>query len=364
MTISLGIVGLPNVGKSTLFNALTRAQVDASNYPFCTIEPNVGVVPLPDHRLSQLATITQAPSIIPATVSFTDIAGLVQGASKGEGLGNKFLSNIRDTAAIVHVVRCFEDPNITHVSGSVNPTDDIEVIELELILSDLELCMQIREKLQKKAKSNDAAILSTLEVLTICSQCLEDERPLRSLTLNDEDLALLKGFQFLTQKPVIYVMNVSESDLKDGSSHSESIQQIAQRYNDPILTICTQLESELVELPEEDQLALLSEYGLSESGLNALARAGFDALGLQTYLTAGPKEVRAWTIHKQCTAPQAAGVIHTDFETGFIRANVIEFSEFVACNGWKQAKDQGKIRQEGKDYLMRDGDVVEFLFNV
>lgn len=363
MKLSVGIVGLPNVGKSTMFNAITKSGVDAENYPFCTIEPNSGVVPLPDERLDRLAKISNTQKTIYATIEFVDIAGLVKGASKGEGLGNQFLANIRETSVIAHVVRCFDDPNVIHVEGKVDPLADIETINAELLLADFEMAERAAESQQRRAKSQDKEEKAKLAYLEKARDHLASSKPLRSLELSDEDKSVMKQYHFLTAKKTIYVANVSEDDIATGNDYVKQVQDYAAQSGDSVITVCAHLESELSQLDDTERQEYLDEIGLKESGLDLLAKAGFKLLGLQTYLTTGEKETRAWTIRKGDTAPKAAGVIHTDFEKGFIRANVISYDDFVDCDGWKVAKDKGLVRQEGKEYIMQDGDIVEFLFN-
>jgi hypothetical protein len=364
LSLKCGIVGLPNVGKSTLFNALTKAQIAAENYPFCTIEPNVGIVEVPDARLGRLAAIAKPQKVIPAVVEFVDIAGLVAGASKGEGLGNQFLANIRETDAIAHVVRCFEDPNVVHVAGRIDPVSDIETIHTELALADLQTVDKQLARYAKVAKAGgDKEAQRLVAALEKVQAALDAGRPARSVELSKEELAVIKPLFLLTMKPTMYVANVAEAGFKDNPLLAR-VEAYAAKEGSPVVAICAALEAQIADMPDEDKKLFLADMGMEEPGLARVIRAGYTLLGLQTYFTAGPKEVRAWTVPVGATAPQAAGVIHTDFERGFIRAEVVAYDDYVACNGEQGAKEAGKLRVEGKDYVVRDGDVMHFRFNV
>ncbi|NBC22842.1 MAG: redox-regulated ATPase YchF [Gammaproteobacteria bacterium] len=363
MGFKCGIVGMPNVGKSTLFNALTKAGIDAENFPFCTIDPNTGIVPVPDSRLEAVAKLARSAKVIPSTMEFVDIAGLVAGASKGEGLGNQFLAHIRETEAIAHVVRCFTDENVVHVSGRVSPKDDIEVIDTELALADLETVERVYDRTRRTANAGDKDAKALADVLQKVRDALNDGIPVRAVDLATEERARLREFHLLTAKPVLYIANVAEDGFEDNPL-LDAVRALAESQGAEVVAICNKIEAEIAELEEEEKADFLEALGIEEPGLNRVIRAGYKLLGLHHYFTAGPKEARAWTVPVGTRAPQAAGVIHTDFEKGFIRAEVIGYDDYIACGGEQGAKDAGKWRLEGKDYEVQDGDVILFRFNV
>jgi hypothetical protein len=366
MALTAGIVGLPNVGKSTLFNAITQAGAEAANYPFATIDPNVGVVEVPDARLDKLTEMYQPKKTIPTTFEFTDIAGIVKGASKGEGLGNKFLANIRQVDAICHVVRCFDDENITHVAGRVDPLDDIQTINLELILADMETVEKRIARVEKLAKQKNKEAQAEYEILTMLKETFENELPARTIEFNEEQQKIVKGFQLLTMKPVLYVANIGEDDVANANNNKyvQLVQDFAEKDHAEVVVICARIEEEIAELDPEEKAAFLQELGIQESGLDQMIRKAYHLLGLATFFTAGVQEVRAWTFKKGMKAPQCAGIIHSDFERGFIRAETVSYDDLVAYGSFNKAKEAGKVRLEGKDYIVQDGDIMHFRFNV